>query len=67
MDLSTKIDVLEGISSSDFKRFYFDKQRPAIIKGLAKNQIAGNKINGLLFSIGKSDIVPAPTRRLQYS
>jgi hypothetical protein len=40
MDLSKKIDSVEGISNKDFKRFYLDTQKPAIIKGLTKGQIA---------------------------
>jgi Cupin-like domain len=43
MDLSRKIDVVENIEVEEFRKNYLKQQTPVIIKGLAKNKIAGEK------------------------
>ena len=43
MDLTQKIDVVDGISVTDFNQNYFNTKTPVIIKGLAKNTMANTK------------------------
>lgn len=43
MDLSLKIDTVEGIDCQTFLRDYFYKQKPVIIKGLLKGTPAAEK------------------------
>ena len=43
MDLSLKIDVVEGISKEEFNRKYFIPQKPVLIKGLIKDMPAWKK------------------------
>lgn len=43
MDLNQKIDVLDYTGLKDFKEKYFVPQKPVVIKGLANNEIAGEK------------------------
>jgi len=41
MDLSLKIDTVENINPENFDRYYFNPQKPLVIKGLAKDTDAG--------------------------
>jgi len=43
MDLSGKIDIVEGISEQAFRRNYLDRQKPVVIRGLAGKVPAGRK------------------------
>lgn len=43
MDLSLKIDVVEGISRKDFDKHFFYPQKPVILKGVFSNQPASQK------------------------
>jgi hypothetical protein len=43
MQFTQKIDVVEDISSSAFRKNYLKAHRPVVIKGLAKNTVAGSK------------------------
>ncbi len=43
MDLSLKIDTIEGISKKDFLKHYFYPQKPVVIKGLLNDTPAAQK------------------------
>lgn len=45
MDLSLKIDIIDASEEDNFRKNYFIKQRPVIVKGLLRGTIAEKKWN----------------------